>query len=168
MLNQKLLKRKVLHEEVSDVWKEIEGNSRFNDSIEAAQLDLIVDLDEEFFNISYDLVQQLVPLNSFVAGKMKLFVDIVGRLHEHYVKKVKVVQDLEDTVNAANERLKLALEVSAESSFVMKELRVALEEAWRTTDASEYRESLLTEHNIDYESKYGQSPTQSYSNLSQP
>ncbi|XP_017873373.1 PREDICTED: cilia- and flagella-associated protein 58 [Drosophila arizonae] len=138
-------KRKTTYATDLDAWKTLEFNRKFRASIDVAQLDLIEDLDDEFFKISYELVQQLVPLNCFMASKMKVFVDIVARLHAHYLKEMRTAQELKQTINAANAKLRLAIEVTEESSYVMEALRLSLEEAWRTIDASEYRESLLGE-----------------------
>lgn len=146
-------KRKTIYGKDMDAWNTLEFHRKFRESIDVAQLDLIEDLDDEFFQISYELVQQLVPLNNFIASKMKAFVDIVARLHAHYIKEMRAAQELRQTINAANAKLRLAIEVTEESSYVMEALRVSLEEAWRTTDAVEYRESLQGETQDKYSVK---------------
>ncbi|TDG43605.1 hypothetical protein AWZ03_009956 [Drosophila navojoa] len=150
--NSSKISRKVKPIYVSDMdaWKTLEFSKKFRASIDVAQLDLVEDLDDEFFKISYELVQQLVPLNYFMASKMKAFVDIVARLHAHYIKEMRTAQELKQTINAANAKLRLAIEVTEESSHVMEALRLSLEEAWRTTDAAEYRASLLGETHGKY------------------
>lgn len=115
---------------------------QFKDSVDAAQLDLLVDLNEEFFQDSYLLVQTLSTRDSFVAGKIKRYVDILVRLHARYATEVDEVKTLRLKVRTADEKLELALRTTSTSEAVMEKLRESLEEAWRNEDVTKNREEM--------------------------
>ncbi|XP_034487132.1 cilia- and flagella-associated protein 58 [Drosophila innubila] len=128
---------------------------QFADHVNVAELDLIKDLDSEFFTNSYDLVQQLVPISSFAAGKMKRFVDILARMHTHYSNEVAASTEMQEKVNAAQKKLRLTLELTDTSNAMVEEMRESLAEAWRNADAAHNRETMLY-GNID--SAYSEQP----------
>ncbi|KAH8232566.1 hypothetical protein KR032_009602, partial [Drosophila birchii] len=115
----------------------------FKDTVEPAQLDLLVDLNEEFFQHSYLLVQSLSSLDTFVAGKIKLYVDILARLHAHYATEVEEVNTLRLKVKTAEEKLELALQTTSTTEAMMEKLRKSLENAWRNDDATKNREENI-------------------------
>ncbi|XP_064552750.1 cilia- and flagella-associated protein 58 isoform X1 [Drosophila montana] len=153
MPDRKLRKKKTVEKSESTYWRTMMHDEKYADQVDAAQLDLIEDLNEDFFGISYELVQHLVPLNTFVASKVKRFVDILARLHAYYVDEVEAAKDTQAKVDAANTKLQLAIEASADSHNLMKRLRESLAEAWRTADAVEYREALARNTQVDYTTK---------------
>ncbi|KAH8355938.1 hypothetical protein KR200_003293, partial [Drosophila serrata] len=116
---------------------------RFKDTVEPAQLDLLVDLDEEFFQNSYLLVQSLSSRDSFAAGKIKRYVDILIRLHARYATEVEEVNTLRLKVSTADEKLELALRATSTSEAMMEKMRESLEEAWRNEDAIKNREEII-------------------------
>ncbi|KAH8258198.1 hypothetical protein KR038_007651 [Drosophila bunnanda] len=116
---------------------------RFKDTVEPAQLDLLVDLDEEFFQSAYLLVQSLSSRSAFVAGKIKRYVDILIRLHARYASEVEEVNTLRLKVSTADEKLEQALRATSTSEAMMEKIRESLEEAWRNQDASLNREEIV-------------------------
>ncbi|EDW67450.1 cilia- and flagella-associated protein 58 [Drosophila virilis] len=153
MPDRKLRKKKIVEKSDSAHWRSLMLDPKYDDQVEAAQLNLIEDLNDDFFAISYELVQNIVPVNNFLASKMKLFVDILARLHAYYVDEVKAAKDTQAKVDSANEKLQLAIEASADSQNLMERLRESLAEAWRTTDAAQYREALSRDAQGDYTTK---------------
>ncbi|KAH8338477.1 hypothetical protein KR059_006394, partial [Drosophila kikkawai] len=115
----------------------------FRDTVEPAQLDLLKDLDEEFFQNSYLLVQKLSRRDSFVAGKIKRYVDILVRLHARYETEVDEVNTLRLKARSADEKLELALRTTSISEAMMNKMRESLEEAWRNEDAIKSREENI-------------------------
>jgi len=116
---------------------------RFRDSIDPAQINLVLDLDDSFFANSYQLVQSLSDRNPFLAAKFKLYVDILSRLHGHYCNEVDQGKALQLKVKTADEKLKLALKTTATSEAMMESLRESLEESWRNEDATKSREETM-------------------------
>ncbi|XP_037712563.1 cilia- and flagella-associated protein 58 [Drosophila subpulchrella] len=112
---------------------------RFRDSIDPAQINLMLDLDDGFFADSYQLVQSLSDRSPFLAAKFKLYVDILSRLHGHYCNEVDQGKALQLKVKTADEKLKLALKTTATSEAMMESLRESLEESWRNEDATKSR-----------------------------
>lgn len=153
MPDRKLRKKKIVEKSESTHWHTLMFDPRYDDQVDAAQLNLIEDLNDDFFGISYELVQHLVPVNNFLASKMKRFVDILARLHAYYVDEVEAAKNTQAKVDSANEKLQLAIEASADSQNLMERLRESLAEAWRTTDAAQYREALSRDAQGDYTTK---------------
>ncbi|ALC45610.1 CG6059, partial [Drosophila busckii] len=118
---------------------------------EVAQLDLIQDLNQEFFFRSYELIQALMDVDSAIAAKMKRFVDIIGRMHQLYAAEVAEGTDRREQIAEANRKLRLALESTAMSNSMMDELKESVEEAWRTADSVQHRETVR-QHSLRQES----------------
>ncbi|XP_017082885.2 cilia- and flagella-associated protein 58 [Drosophila eugracilis] len=116
---------------------------RFRDSIDPAQINLLLDLNGKFFSESYAMVQTLSERHPFLASKIKMYVDILSRLHGHYVTEVNQGKSLEFKVKTADEKLELALQTTATSEAMMEHLRGSLEEAWRKEDANKNREETM-------------------------
>uniref|UniRef100_A0A6P4FK79 Cilia- and flagella-associated protein 58 isoform X1 n=2 Tax=Drosophila rhopaloa TaxID=1041015 RepID=A0A6P4FK79_DRORH len=116
---------------------------RFRDSTEPAQLNLMLDLNEEFFTKSYLLVQTLSNRHSFLAAKFKFYIDILYRLHGHYVTEVDQGREMQTKVKTADEKLQLALHTTATSEAMMEHLRESLEDAWRNEDTTKNREEIM-------------------------
>ncbi|KAH8284181.1 hypothetical protein KR054_011688, partial [Drosophila jambulina] len=115
----------------------------FKDTVKPAQLDLLVDLDDEFFHNSYLLVQTVSSRDPFLAGKIKSYVDTLVRLHAHYVAEVDEVNQLRLKVRTADEKLELALRATSTSEAMLEKMRESLEEAWRNEDAIKNREEIM-------------------------
>ncbi|EDV92813.1 cilia- and flagella-associated protein 58 [Drosophila grimshawi] len=130
------------------LWRSLSQDRKFDDDIEVAQLDLMDDLDEEFFNTSYELVQRLVPLNAFVAGKIKRYVDILSRMHRRFTKAVTVANAMHTKIQMADTKLKLAIRTTAMSTDMMAKLRESVTEAWCAADAVHLRETLRLDNQI--------------------
>ncbi|EDW98540.1 cilia- and flagella-associated protein 58 [Drosophila yakuba] len=116
---------------------------RFRDSVEPAQINLVRDLDEKFFSNSYQLVQDLSERFPFLAGKVKMYVDILFRLHTHYVSEVDQGRAMHEKVRTADEKLRMALRTTSTSEAMMEHLRESLEDAWRNEDATKNREETM-------------------------
>ncbi|SPP80570.1 cilia- and flagella-associated protein 58 [Drosophila guanche] len=115
----------------------------FADNVDVAQIDLLEDLNEDFFATSYQLVQHLSTRDNFVAGKIKRYVDILARIHARYVSEVESGVAMRQKVANSDEKLDLALKATAISESMMEKLREALTDSWRTTDAVKHREALM-------------------------
>lgn len=122
---------------------------RFSDSGETTQLDLANDLDEEFFTKSFEMIQPLTSINNFVAGKMKYYVDLLARMHARYVELLENSKMVNEKVQSAEQKLRLAVETTSTSNDVIEKLKDALAEAWRITDATEDRQALSGAHRDD-------------------
>ncbi|KMZ06230.1 cilia- and flagella-associated protein 58 [Drosophila simulans] len=116
---------------------------RFRESVEPAQINLLRDLNDKFFSSSYQLVQSLSERFPFLAGKVKLYVDILSRLHTHYASEVEQGRAMHEKVRTADEKLQLALRTTAISEAMMEHLRESLEDAWRNEDATKNREETM-------------------------
>ncbi|XP_017039052.1 cilia- and flagella-associated protein 58 [Drosophila ficusphila] len=148
ILKMKIAQRRVqkpvkssLHSMKSTSMSSIRG--RLLDSVDAAQLNLVSDLNTEFFADSYQLVQFLSERNASLAAKFKLYVDILFRLHGHYVTEVTQAQVMNQKMKTADEKLRLALRTTATSESMMEHLRESLEEAWRNEDTIKNRQETL-------------------------
>ncbi|XP_017131319.1 cilia- and flagella-associated protein 58 [Drosophila elegans] len=115
----------------------------FRDSIEPAQLNLVQDLDEQFFANSYRLVQNVSDRHPTLAARFKFFVDILYRLHGHYIAAVEQGKAMQLKVQSADEKLQLALQTTSTSEAMMEHLRESLEDAWRNEDATKNREETM-------------------------
>ncbi|XP_052839097.1 cilia- and flagella-associated protein 58 [Drosophila gunungcola] len=115
----------------------------FRDSIEPAQLNLVQDLDEQFFANSYLLVQNVSDHHPSLAARFKFFVDILYRLHGHYIAAVEQGKAMQLKVKSADEKLQLALQTTSTSEAMMEHLRESLEDAWRSEDATKNREETM-------------------------
>ncbi|XP_051862503.1 cilia- and flagella-associated protein 58 [Drosophila albomicans] len=124
-------------------------DAQFPDDFNVAQLDLMNDLGEEFFANSYEMVQHILQVSKFAARKLKGFVDLLARLHGHYTEEKALTASMQEKVGAAQQKLKVSLEVTFSYDSMLNELRDALAEAWRTADAAHHREVDL-HTNIDY------------------
>lgn len=120
-----------------------ELEKKFYDNKDVTQLDLVTDLDEEFFTTSFEMIHALTSINNFVAGKMKYYVDLVARMHARYVELLQNHMMVNDKVQSAENKLRLAVETTSTSNDVIEKLKDALAEAWRITDATEHREAML-------------------------
>lgn len=69
-----------------------------------------------------------------------MYVDILSRLHAHYVNEVEQGRAMHEKVRTADEKLQLALRTTAISEAMMEHLRESLEDAWRNEDATKNRE----------------------------
>ncbi|KAH8363356.1 hypothetical protein KR084_008893, partial [Drosophila pseudotakahashii] len=116
---------------------------RFRDSLDPAQINLVTDLDDMFFANSNQLVQSLSSRNPFLAAKFKTYVDILSRLHGHYLNEVEQVKTLQLKMKTADDKLNLALRTTATSEAMMEHLRDSLEESWRNEDATKSREETM-------------------------
>ncbi|XP_030370786.1 cilia- and flagella-associated protein 58 [Scaptodrosophila lebanonensis] len=126
----------------------------FDDQIDVTQLDLIKDLNDEFFSTSNRLIQVVAEsVNAFVAGKLKRYVDLLALMHTRYVGEVESAKAMKHRVHDADEKLRLALETTATSESMFDHLRDSLAEAWRAADAAENREALMQRQVIALEPK---------------
>ncbi|XP_017100930.2 cilia- and flagella-associated protein 58 [Drosophila bipectinata] len=116
---------------------------RFKDVKDAAQMDLLLDLDDNFFARSYLFVQSVFTKNSELAAKFKYYVDILSRLHSHYASELAEGKAMQIKIRSADEKLQLALRTTATSEAMMDRLRESLEDAWRSEDASKNRQENL-------------------------
>lgn len=62
----------------------------------------------------------------YEASKMKKYVDIIFNLHRYYAEEVKETSVLRPQVIRAENKLRLALELTANSEEAMERLREAL------------------------------------------
>ncbi|KAH8417825.1 hypothetical protein KR222_006717, partial [Zaprionus bogoriensis] len=120
-----------------------ELEKRFDDPTEVAQMDLVKDLDEEFFTTSNELIHALASINNFVASKMKRFVDLLARLHNRHLESLQENLVISRKVGSAEKKLKLAIEATCTSNDMLEKMKEALAEAWRTNDVAEGREAAL-------------------------
>ncbi|EDW80959.1 uncharacterized protein Dwil_GK11806 [Drosophila willistoni] len=127
----------------SEIHSDVTNSKLFENRIEVADVDLVKDVDEAFFDASYGLIHQLSTRDPFVTGKMKLFVDLLARMHSHYVVEASAHAEIRKKVETADEKIALALKTTATSDAVMEHLRESLAEAWRTADAVHLREARL-------------------------
>ncbi|XP_050316752.1 cilia- and flagella-associated protein 58-like [Bactrocera neohumeralis] len=110
-------------------------------SIRERELDLLEDLNDDFFATANQTIQKLMEASRvYEASKMKKYVDIVFNLHRHYAEEVKETSVLRPQVIRAENKLRLALELTANSEEAMERLREALSKAWMESDASLLRE----------------------------
>lgn len=116
---------------------------RFSDVNDAAQMDLLLDLNDGFFENSYLFVQTLFAKNTLLAAKFKYYVDILSRLHSHYASEVAEGKAMQSRIRNADEKLQLALRTTATSEAMMEHLRESLEDAWRSEDATKNRKEML-------------------------
>ncbi|XP_068157411.1 cilia- and flagella-associated protein 58 [Drosophila tropicalis] len=141
MVRENMSARK--HKVQSEIHLDVKNSKLFENRIEAADVDLTKDVDEAFFEASYELIHQLSKRDPFVTGKMKLYVDLLARMHSHYVAEASAHAAIRKKVQSADEKLALALKTTATSDAVMEHLRESLAEAWRTADAVHLREARM-------------------------
>ncbi|XP_036323029.1 cilia- and flagella-associated protein 58-like [Rhagoletis pomonella] len=110
-------------------------------SINERELDLLDDLNDDFFSAANQTIQKLMEANrTYEASKIKKYVDIIFNLHRRYADEVKETSVLRPQVIRAENKLRLALELTANSEEAMERLREALSKAWMESDASLLRE----------------------------
>ncbi|KAM7361002.1 LOW QUALITY PROTEIN: occludin-Related Y [Cochliomyia hominivorax] len=115
-------------------------------SVQEKDLDLISDLNDEFFNRANKIIQMLMERGrSYEASKIKQYIDIIYKLHRKYVEEVKENEELKPQVARADTKLKMALELTANSEEAMQHLKKALTEAWHESDAAVMREQEIQE-----------------------
>lgn len=117
---------------------------------DAAQMDLLLDLNSGFFESSYQFVQALFAKSSLLAAKFKYYVDILSRLHSHYASAVAEGKAMQSKIQNADEKLQLALRTTATSEAMMEHLRESLEDAWRSEDATKNRKEMLQIQLLSY------------------
>ncbi|XP_065359816.1 cilia- and flagella-associated protein 58-like [Calliphora vicina] len=115
-------------------------------SVQEKDLDLIQDLNEEFFARANKIIQMLMERGrTFEASKIKQYTDIIFKLHRKYVEEVKENEELKPQVAKADTKLKMALELTANSEEAMQHLKQSLSEAWHESDAALMREQEIQE-----------------------
>ncbi|TMW51372.1 hypothetical protein DOY81_003555 [Sarcophaga bullata] len=115
-------------------------------SVIEKDLDLINDLNDEFFLKATKIVQILMENGrTFEASKIKQYTDLLFRLHRRYVEEVKENEELKPMVTKAETTLRMALELTANSEEAMTHLKQSLHDAWRESDAALAREQEIQE-----------------------
>ncbi|XP_037817937.1 cilia- and flagella-associated protein 58 [Lucilia sericata] len=115
-------------------------------SVVEKDLDLIKDLNEEFFARGNKIIQMLMERGrTFEASKIKQYTDIIFKLHRKYVEEVKENEELKPQVAKADTKLRIALELTANSEEAMQHLKKALSDAWHESDAALTREQEIQE-----------------------
>ncbi|XP_053954146.1 cilia- and flagella-associated protein 58 [Anastrepha ludens] len=110
-------------------------------SIYDHELDLLEDLNDDFFSAANLTIQKLMEVNhTYEASKIKKYVDLIFNLHRRFADEVKETSLLRPQVIRAENKLRLALELTANSEEAMEKLREALSKAWMESDASLLRE----------------------------
>ncbi|XP_067624478.1 cilia- and flagella-associated protein 58-like [Eurosta solidaginis] len=110
-------------------------------SMHEREFDLLEDLNDDFFSSANQTIQKLMENNRiYEASKIKKYVDIIFNLHRRYAEEVKETALLRPQVLRAENKLRLALELTANSEEAMERLREALSKAWMESDASLLRE----------------------------
>ncbi|CAD6992533.1 unnamed protein product [Ceratitis capitata] len=110
-------------------------------SIHEHELDLLEDLNDDYFSAANQTIQKLMEASRiYEASKMKKYVDVIFNLHRRYADEVKETSVLRPQVIRAENKLRLALELTANSEEAMERLREALSKAWMESDASLLRE----------------------------
>ncbi|KAH8359933.1 hypothetical protein KR093_009589, partial [Drosophila rubida] len=124
-------------------------STRFPDVVEVAQLDLVDDLNEDFFATSYEMVHCILPISKFAARKLKRFIDLLARMRSRFSEVQSLNASMHHKIKTAQEKLKLSLEVTITWDTMLIYLRDSLEEAWRVADAAHNREVDMRS-NVDY------------------
>ncbi|XP_023292258.2 cilia- and flagella-associated protein 58-like [Lucilia cuprina] len=115
-------------------------------SVVEKDLDLIKDLNEDFFARANKIIQMLMERGrTFEASKIKQYTDIIFKLHRKYVEEVKENEELKPQVAQADAKLRIALELTANSEEAMQHLKKALSDAWHESDAALTREQEIQE-----------------------
>uniref|UniRef100_A0A1A9WYN0 Cilia- and flagella-associated protein 58 central coiled coil domain-containing protein n=1 Tax=Glossina brevipalpis TaxID=37001 RepID=A0A1A9WYN0_9MUSC len=115
-------------------------------SLQEREFDLLQDLNEEFFGKASKLIQNLMERGRiFEASKIKKYSDLLFKVHRRYSEEVRKVEELQPLIGQAEEKLRLALELTANSEETMQILKETLGDAWRESDASLYREEEIQE-----------------------
>ncbi|XP_075150835.1 occludin-Related Y [Haematobia irritans] len=110
------------------------------------ELDLVTDLNDEFFNRANKTIQMLMEHGrTFEASRIKKYTDIIFNLHRRYVEELKENAQLRPQVIRAENKLRFALEMTATSEESMEYLKEALANAWKESDASLTREQEIQE-----------------------
>ncbi|XP_073818892.1 uncharacterized protein [Musca autumnalis] len=109
-------------------------------------VDLITDLNDDFFNRANKTIQMLMEKGrTFEASRIKKYTDIIYNLHRRYVEQLKENDELRPQVIRAEHKFRLALELTATSEESMLYLKEALGNAWKESDASLTREQEIQE-----------------------
>uniref|UniRef100_A0A1B0FI93 Cilia- and flagella-associated protein 58 central coiled coil domain-containing protein n=1 Tax=Glossina morsitans morsitans TaxID=37546 RepID=A0A1B0FI93_GLOMM len=115
-------------------------------SLQEREIDLLQDLNDEFFAKASKLIQNLMERGRiFEASKIKKYSDLLFKVHRKYSEEVRKVEELQPLIGQAEEKLRLALELTANSEETMQHLKETLGDAWRESDASLYREEEIQE-----------------------
>uniref|UniRef100_A0A1A9VFT5 Cilia- and flagella-associated protein 58 central coiled coil domain-containing protein n=1 Tax=Glossina austeni TaxID=7395 RepID=A0A1A9VFT5_GLOAU len=115
-------------------------------SLQEREIDLLQDLNDEFFGKASKLIQNLMERGRiFEASKIKKYSDLLFKVHRKYSEEVRKVEELQPLIGQAEEKLRLALELTANSEETMQHLKETLGDAWRESDASLYREEEIQE-----------------------
>ncbi|XP_013101753.2 cilia- and flagella-associated protein 58 [Stomoxys calcitrans] len=134
-------KKKIIVEPEPELFMQVSDTSFLE-----RELDLMTDLNDEFFNQSNKTIQQLMEYGrTFEASRIKKYTDIIFNLHRRYVDEVKENEQLRPQVQKAENKLRLALELTAISEESMQYLKEALGNAWKESDASLSREQDIQE-----------------------
>ena len=81
----------------------------------------------------------------YEASKIKKYVDIIFHLHNKYANEVKENAELRPQIAIAENKLRLALELTTTSEEAMERLKESLGNAWKESDASVLREQDIQE-----------------------
>ncbi|XP_055905296.1 cilia- and flagella-associated protein 58 [Eupeodes corollae] len=116
------------------------------DSIPDKDVDLVNDLNDEFFNSANKTIQNLVQTKNLRdAGRVRKFISILHNIHKKYLEELKINEELKPQVERANVKLRLAIELVGNSQEAMDRMKEVLGDSWRETDASLSREQDVQE-----------------------
>nr|DAA06426.1 TPA_inf: occludin-related Y protein [Drosophila erecta] len=116
------------------------------DETDVLDLNLYSDINDDFFNEANRVVQFLMEAKRhFEASRIKRYSDIIFNLHRRYVDEVNDNEVLRPQILSSENKLRLALELTATSEEAMQKLKDSLGDAWKESDASALREQLVQE-----------------------
>ncbi|XP_070144445.1 cilia- and flagella-associated protein 58 [Drosophila kikkawai] len=116
------------------------------DDTDVLELNLYSDINDDFFHEANRVVQFLMEAKRhFEASRIKRYSDIIFNLHRRYVDEVNDNEVLRPQILSSENKLRLALELTATSEEAMQKLKEALGDAWKESDASALREQLVQE-----------------------
>ncbi|XP_030370286.1 cilia- and flagella-associated protein 58 [Scaptodrosophila lebanonensis] len=127
----------------------VEPELKFESKLEETdvlELNLYSDLNDGFFNEASRIVQFLMEnQRHFEASRIKRYSDIIFNLHRRYVEEVDSNNILRPQISSAENKLRLALELTSTSEDTMQKLKESLGDAWKESDAAALREQLVQE-----------------------
>ncbi|KAL7725353.1 hypothetical protein ACLKA6_009770 [Drosophila palustris] len=116
------------------------------DETDVLELNLYTDINDNFFNEASRIVQFLMEAERFFeASRIKRYADIIFNLHRRYVEEVNDNETLRPQIISTEQKLRLALELTATSEEALQKLKNTLGDAWKESDASALREQLVQE-----------------------
>ncbi|KRF77556.1 uncharacterized protein ORY isoform X2 [Drosophila virilis] len=116
------------------------------DETDVLELNLYTDINDNFFNEASRIVQFLMEAERFFeASRIKRYADIIFNLHRRYVEEVNDNEVLRPQIISTENKLRLALDLTATSEEALQKLRDTLGDAWKESDAAALREQLVQE-----------------------